>query len=93
MTEVLPNRRKTLLWLAGVSLFVFGLCELELTVIQPLGPCLRSNFQLVALFLGIASFCIGTASLVAWAVWSIVEIVRRRKSEKKTLSTRILDIG
>jgi len=93
MTELLANRRKTLLWVGLASAFVFGLCELELGLIEPIGPCLRSGFQLLALFLGIASFFVGAASLVAWAVWSVVEIVRRRKPEKNTPSTRILDIG
>jgi hypothetical protein len=69
--------RSALLWTGAGSFAVFGLGTFYLSKIQPLGPCLSSGFQLVALLGVIAGFCVGSASLVAWAIWTVVDVVRR----------------
>jgi hypothetical protein len=73
-------KNRTALFCTGASSFaLFGVCGYYLTAIQPLGPCLSSGFQLLAFLLGIAAFCIGTAMLIAWVVWTGVVLLRRAK--------------
>jgi hypothetical protein len=55
---------------------VFGLGGFYLSKIHPLGPCLSSGFQLIALLGVIAGFCVGSVSLVVWVVLTVVDVVR-----------------
>jgi uncharacterized iron-regulated membrane protein len=77
--QVQLKTRAALFWIGAASFAIFGLCEFYLTKIQPLGPCLSSGLQLIALLLGIAGFCVGAASLVAWAIWTVVRLFKRRR--------------
>jgi hypothetical protein len=77
MNQVPSRTRTALFWIGTISFATFGICAYYLTVILPLGPFLSSGLQLLAVLLGTAGFCVGTAASIAWAVWTVVNRVRR----------------
>lgn len=72
------KNRNILLWAAASCFAIFGLGGYYLSAIRPLGSCLSSPFQLIALLLGTVGFCAGTALSVGWVIWIAVDLIRHR---------------